>query len=533
MMRSLYSGVSGLRNHQTRMDVIGNNIANVNTVGFKASRTIFQDMYSQNMRAASSPGETTGGTNPQQIGLGMTLSTIDTLFTRSAAQVTGNTYDLMIENDGFFIVRNGFGNTYEEYYTRAGNFYEDKTHYLVTANGFYLQGFKAGLTKGDDPVTGNPATVTSIAAGPVTAGTAAKATISAAANYVTLTNNRKDASLNGKKYDVTVTDNLDGTFDIQVFEQGNATPIATQANFDPTAGPLALTVDTDIQLAADFSAAADPAAAIMGLSGAVISVDNTGKNPSGGGTAVLSAVSIDGLGAKNNNRTYELTVTDAAKREVEMITKDADGNIIGRTTVTMPVKSATETKVATVGDLKLTLAINYDINDLNGVVIKTDNDGVDTTTLGAPTYTISTELDRIYVDENLYNISIDKNGNIIGIVRKDGVIKDPLTGENIPVLAEQKVVLGRVAVATFDNQQGLEKVGSNLYRSTANTGEAQYKYPGSDGAGAINPGSLEMSNVDLAQEFTDMIVTQRGFQANSRIITVSDTLLEELVNLKR
>ena len=526
MMRSLYSGVSGLRNHQTRMDVIGNNIANVNTVGFKAGRTIFQDLYSQNMSAASSPGESTGGTNPKQIGLGVNLSTIDTLFTRSAAQVTGSTYDLMIENDGFFVVRNGFGASYEEFYTRAGNFYEDKAHYLVTSNGYYVQGYKAMLFQGDDPVDGK---ATSIIAtswnGHVTPAMAAKVssknsslTVSAdpgaAANNKTYT---MSVAYDGIDYTITVTDGVwtdSGTV--------NAATLGTPGNALTFVSPDGVHIATS-----DFATATD----VMGLDGVTVTTDNSGSNAAPASTAIADIASLD-MGAKNNGRTYEFAVLDASKREVRINTFDSGGFLIGSDTTTFPAPGATAI-TRTVVDLQITFAPGYDINAFNGMKVSTDNTGVDKAPLGSPYSQISSELDRIYVDENLYNVSVDKNGNITGIVRKDGIIIDPMTGDSIAVLADQKVVIGRVAVATFDNQQGLEKVGGNLYRSTANTGEAQYKYPGSDGAGQINPGALEMSNVDLAQEFTDMIITQRGFQANSRIITVSDTLLEELVNLKR
>ena len=138
MMRSLYSGVTGLRNHQTRMDVIGNNISNVNTVGYKSSRVIFQDLFSQTLSSATGgSGTVTGGTNPKQVGLGSALASIDILNTESATQYTGNTLDLSITGDGYFAVTANGVTTY----TRAGNFYTDENNYLVTATGAFLQGF--------------------------------------------------------------------------------------------------------------------------------------------------------------------------------------------------------------------------------------------------------------------------------------------------------------------------------------------------------------------------------------------------------
>lgn len=302
MMRSLFSGVSGLKNHQLKMDVIGNNIANVNTLGFKGSRVVFQDLFSQTSSPASSAGDSIGGTNPQQVGLGVSTSTVDTLQTRTSTQYTGNTFDLAIEGDGFFKVE-GNGDVF---YTRAGNFYLDDDDYLVTGDGYYVQAF-----------------------------------------------------VNSNMYD------------------------NTGAYVDP----------------------------------------------------------VDGGG-------------------------------------------------------------NYQANldDKTDVV----------TTPGTPT-------NRIKIDHNYYKaVSVDKSGNVTALDKND-----------------ERVYLGVVSVSTFANSSALEKSGGNFYRPTNNSGAPEDKVPGDLGAGLISPGTLEMSNVDLSQEFTEMILTQRGFQANSRIITVSDTLLEELVNLKR
>lgn len=299
MMRSLSSAVAGLRTHQTKMDVIGNNIANVNTTAFKYSRTVFQDVYSQTVSSASQGTATLGGTNPSQIGLGVKLGTIDTIFTSAAAQRTDNPSDLCIEGDGFFVIDTNGTDVGGTKYTRAGNFYIDNVGKLVTSDGYFVMGY---------PLT----TYTS-------------------------------------------------------------TPDA------------------------------------------------------------------------NGNPTYTFT----------------------------PVT-------------------NFDASNLK----ETDLKQIDL----AP-YT---------------NISIDETGTIWGTTP-----------------ADEKIAVAQIALAMFTNNSGLEKVGGSLYLNTASSGDATYTIAGKKGAGEINPGALEMSNVDLAAEFTDMIITQRGFQANSRVITTSDTLLEELVNLKR
>ena len=276
MLRSLYAGVSGLKNHQIRMDIIGNNIANVNTAGFKASRVVFQDIYSQTLKPAAAAGAA-GGTNPQQVGLGVTVAAIDVMHTRTGAQYTGAPLDVSIEGDGFFVVNDGTTN----YFTRVGNLTTDGTNTLVSSNGYQVQGYM---------------------------------------------------------------------------------------------------------------------------------YDNT---------------------------------------------------------VTPPTRSAT--------------------------------------------------LSDIVIPANYSDVTITKNGDIVGINKTTNV----------------KETIATIGLATFPNQNALEKMGSSMYRPNANSGAPAYTTPATNNSATLNPGSLEMSNVDLAQEFTDMIITQRGFQANSRIITTSDNLLEELINLKR
>ncbi len=291
MMRSLYSGVTGLRNHQTKMDVIGNNIANVNTIGYKSSRVIFQDIYSQTIKPASTSGGTSGGTNPQQIGLGVQVATIDVMHTKGTPQYTGYALDLSIDGDGYFVISDGTEMTY----TRAGNLYTDSSNRLVDANGNYIMCVDPNMT-------------------------------------------------------ITIPD--------------PANPPAT------------------------------------------------------------------------------ITVPD--------------------------------------------------------------------------TQYVTADLHYLTIPAGYTDISINKDGEVVGLDATN---------------TSQK--LGVVAIAKFANPNGLEKSGENSYRTTVNSGAPQYVKPATNGAGKLNPGTLEMANIDLTAEFADMIVTQRGFQANSRIITTTDQMLEELVNMVR
>lgn len=280
MLRSMYSGISGLRNFQTKLDVIGNNIANVNTYGFKKGRTIFKDLISQTVSGASGASTTRGGVNPKQVGLGSQIAAIDTLHTPGSTQFTGNTLDLAITGDGFFAVKENAANA-QTLYTRAGNLYMDNTGDIVDGDGRYVVG-------------------------------------------------------------------------------------------------------------------------------------------------------VAGTGTNTADTTYD------------------------------PVTN------------------------------------------------------------NKINIPKDATSMSVG---QDGVVSY--------VKGDKLHIAGQIQIATFSNPGGLEKIGGNLFASTVNSGPASTGNPLLDGRGKVESGFLEMSNVDLAEEFTEMIVAQRGFQANTRIITTSDEILQELVNLKR
>lgn len=335
MLRSMYSGISGMKNFQTKLDVIGNNIANVNTYGFKKGRVIFKDLISQTTAGASGATNTRGGVNAKQVGLGSQIAAIDTIHGTGSMQTTSRTLDLAISGDGFFMVADstnttaataannhtvaaGFNNIN---YTRAGNFYMDKSGYLVNSDGKYLVGVR-----------------------------------------------------NTALYDANNAD------------------------------------DTD--------------------------------------TNVSNAVTDKG---KLNTAIGSTDLYDAA----------------------------------TAGNIKITA-------------------------------TAGVEVGPIKIPTDAQSMSIAQDGTI-NYVDVNGKLQ----------------VAGQLILANFPNEGGLEKVGSNYYQASANSGDPLYQISTQGGIGSIQSGFLEMSNVDLSEEFTEMIVAQRGFQANSRIITTSDEILQELVNLKR
>jgi flagellar hook protein FlgE len=399
VLRSLFSGITGLRQHQTLMDVVSNNISNVNTAGYKSSSVVFEDTLSQLVRPASSPGNGVGGVNPAQVGLGVQLGAISINFAQGSAQNTGRSTDLMIQGDGFFVLQNG--NTQE--YTRAGSFTFDTNGLLVNPEGMRVQGWMAA--NGAVNTNGSPTDIV------LPAGTLIKPQ---ASGTVTVGGNIQP--------DPTNTDVL--TLGQTVYDgQGVAHPLTITLTNDGTGG---------------------------------YTVDITDAN--GGETPTQGSVTFDATGA--------ITVVTAPSVQL------ADG-----TNVTVDM-----TKVTKYGGPK---SLNV-----------TGSDG--------------------YAAGSLQGFQIAGDGSVTGVFSNG-----------------QKLVMAKVALANFNNPMGLEKVGNTAFRSTTNSGTAQINTPGSGGVGTLLGGAIEMSNVDLAQEFTSLIIAQRGFQANSRVITTSDQMLQDLVDIKR
>lgn len=412
MMRSMFSGVTGLRNHQVKMDVIGNNIANVNTVGFKKSRVTFQDTLSQTMRGAASPQGNRGGTNPMQVGLGMTIASIDTIHSSSSAEYTGNMTDLSIEGDGYFIVGDGL----DMFYTRAGNFGFDENGNLInTANGLKVMGWQ-DTEKHEVPTDKSPQSI--------------------------------------------------GSIEIR---KGMMIPASAT---------------TEISFAKNLNA-------------------ETENN----GTYSLPFKVYDSLGCAHN-LTIEFEKTNANEWGYNITSTDSNVTNIANNTGTITFDNDGNCNIPAGGTMTFDLA-----NGADNMSLSIDFSGI---TQYAKETNVDLSYQNGYPAGTLTDITIDTAGVITGIFDN---------GYNRQ--------LAQVALANFDNPAGLIKAGQNMYRYSNNSGEPQIGESGTSGRGAIAPGYLEMSNVDLSEEFTQMIITQRGFQANSRIITTSDEMLQELVNLKR
>ncbi len=466
MMRSLYSGVAGLKTHQTRMDVIGNNIANVNTTAYKSQSMTFSDLMYQTTQAASGANATTGvgGTNARQIGLGSKTSAIKTAITQQGAtQTTNDPFDIMITGESFFIVNNGS----ENFFTRDGSFYVDGAGNLaMTSTGYNVMGW---LPDSEDPTTIKQDTVTALRVMTEANMTyPAQATSQATFAGIIDTNDTNVTSTEGRVVNLEVYDNKGFKYTIR----------CTLHDEDTTAddGMFYLQVE-DI-------------------------IDSNGKSVVASGSTISDYVKI-------NNVTGHAGDASGATVLLQYSTKDGSFVNVGKA----KGDTAAQTSITFTFDATKLPSFENITADFSATSNQNNN--------GSSTFVGSK-------GDTKGNGSGRKVGEMSGIaVQKDGMIYASYDNG-------QKRLLGQIAVANFANASGLSKEGDNLYSATQNSGD--FNGVGEDitaGGGYMNSGVLEMSNVDLSAEFTEMITTQRGFQANSRIITVSDTLLEELTNLKR
>lgn len=463
MMRSLYSGVSGMQNHQTRLDVIGNNVANVNTTGFKRGRVNFQDMISQQLSGAARPTTEVGGVNPKEVGLGVMTASIDTIFTQGNLQSTGVSTDVAIQGNGFFILKNGE----ESFYTRAGAFGLDSEGTLVNpANGMRVQGWMAEELNGEMVL--NTAGSTEDLIIPVGTKDPAKATQNV--NFACNLNKNTPEILEG----ASPADIAKGTWatEQKIYDSfGNEHMLSvsfTRVVGNPNQWQATVTVNPDDEIPTDTR---------VGL-GTTDGTENT------------FLVNFD------NNGTL-LSVTDTAGN----IT-NPEGEIILQTSFNVPGANPDEAG----NPYRQTLNINL------GTIGSQKN----TITQSASQSSTKAFYQDGYTMGYLDNFKIDSTGTITGVYSN---------GTNR--------IIGQLALASFTNQGGLEKAGENTYVESNNSGMANIGTSGIAGKGSLLAGSLEMSNVDLTEQFTDMIVTQRGFQASSKTIQTADTLLDTVMNLKR
>lgn len=546
MMRSMYSAVSGLKTHQTKMDVIGNNIANVNTVAFKSSSVTFQDILYQTTSGASGANATTGtgGVNAKQIGLGVSTGATNLSITSAgAAETTGKPFDIRLTDNSttnFFIVNNGSDNLF----TRSGSFYVDGAGNLcMTSTGYTVMGWQV------DPTTGNirKDTVSALRImAPENQTSDPEATTNATFSGIIDKNDPDVTSDEGMVKNLTFYDKLgypytarflvkstgvDGQFSVElesildsenktIFPTDTTTPAQMQQVFGILDNNATLGTYDEVQKG--FYLDSTTGTIYVGneaAAGRELTFANGQFTDQQGNTYSLKQVYgiSDGMVEKItngatptiNNQTGVLTVTGTAvSYGLNFSTMDGSfGNINGAGSVTLKLNSS---------GLFANGGTNFeDISIDFTTLINSNNGGKSTAVMDSGATDGTTGKGKKL--GTLIGLSVNNNGEIYG------------TYDN-----GNRELLGQIAVAQFANASGLEKVGDNCYTTTLNSGEF-------DGIGVeiqadgskMTSGELEMSNVDLSTEFTSMITTQRGFQANSRVITTSDTLLEELVNLKR
>ncbi len=460
MLRSLFSGVSGLQNHQTKMDVIGNNVSNINTYGFKKNRVTFQDILYQTMSGAAAPTNDVGGINPQQIGLGMKVASIDTIFTQGAMQTTGRNMDVAIMGEGFFVLKDGDSTLY----SRTGTFGIDKNGTLVNpASGLKVQGWQSETINGKSQINNsNPISDITI---PIGGKSPAKET----------QNVWYKSNLNSE------TPLLPADRDPTEEELMNATHKTTIEVYDSKGNPheLELTFSRVQGTENEWNCSA----ALKGNQDIDVNLDIGGVNINTSESIRLQFNNEGALIAASDN-------PGEAGAPVDIIN---DGALSAQVSFTLP--DGQEQNI----NLNLGTSGEYD--------------GI--TQFSSPTTTKAVEQDG-YKMGYLESFVVDNTGIVTGIYSNG-----------------EKRALAQLALATFTNQGGLEKAGDNMFTASNNSGMANIDAAGSAGKGTLQSGALEMSNVDLSEEFTTMIVTQRGFEANSKTITTSDTMLQTILGLKR
>ncbi len=569
MMRSLYSGITGLQASQTDMDVIGNNIANINTVGFKASRVTFETALLQALRAARAPQNNIGGVNPMEVGLGTQVASIDQIMTQGSFQNTGKKTDLAIQGDGFFVVNNGEGN----FYTRAGNFSLDENGTLVQAGtGFKVMGWEATVDSyGRRHVdTNNPIGEIKIAA---------NETMAAKSTSNIKTGGNLDSTTGISPVTITVTDDQGRNYSIQfTFKLDTATfnPFSNDKTYLWTArlvkAPAGVTIDPNNSISGTITldqygnVVKDSATDVYVTSGSgTVSLATTSSTSVVSGTAVTlpnsgeisfseadntaNAVTAD---YKNPTYTVSTQIYDSLGKSYTIYLDFT--NLGVQSTGSSPTTAwawdarlADGTPIQLVNSSGTAAGSNVGIVEFNssGKMIGTATlTGGAITTANPPTgiefmpsdgaQTVKSQIDFTQLTDLAGSASAaitEQDGNAKGTLQSFAINQ---SGDIIGTFSNGLTdVLGKIALANFNNPAGLKAVGNSLYAQSANSGVPQVGPSGTGGRGTLIPGTLEMSNVDLAQEFTNMIVAERSFQANARVITTSDSILAQLVNLKQ
>ncbi|RCW84670.1 flagellar hook protein FlgE [Halanaerobium sp. DL-01] len=547
MLRSMYAGVSGLNSHQQMMDVVGNNISNVNTIGFKSSRVTFKEMLNQTIKGASAPQDNRAGTNPQQVGLGVGLGSIDADMSSGNLQPTGKSSDVAIQGDGFFILQDGEKNVF----SRAGNFNFDRNGNLYSSStGLLVQGWKAD--QGELPTDMGKNNMEAI----------------------TL-----DSQIGAKATDsISYSKNIDAAAE-NTLKVDNLTLDLTTSGYEDSLS-FELTPDENSFNTWNFTLKAENAATTFSGGTANFTEKMTGQLELDSNGSIISFVSDDdGSGNTIDFITNNLTVDINGSGETVVLNTPASGDSINSVKLFADSTAPADNNLTLDYKLNAKRGISVDVFDSLGdkhnlefTLKKVDNrlwriyendisiDGSSSQDIGGPYHEIkfgpegkvesggildftfhpvgpdadqTVELDFSKITQYAGEMSANFeniNGNAKGSLESFSFTE---TGDIIGSYSNGLTqVQARIALANFQNPAGLIRQ-EGVFSESANSGDAEVVSPSEGGAGSLAPSTLEMSNVNLSQEFTNMITAQRGFQASSKLITTSDEMLQELVNLKR
>lgn len=505
---SLYSGVSGLSVHGDSMSVISDNIANVSTIGFKSSRTTFQDVLSQSVATAS-------GTS--QIGRGTTMGGVDTLFQQGSFQSTSNSTDLAIGGNGFFIVQQPGTNT--NYYTRAGEFRFDEDGKFINSSGYIVQGW--ALDQNGNSV----GTINDIVLSDFTSPPESTSRMQAIVNLNVATDSKSNSlfaawnsydEVLGKVAKEPITDaQYAYQTSIQVFDSlGNAHDITIYYDKCNAACEYAADPTLDVNNTWEYIVCCSPEDDLRpGLAGTdaagVLMRGTLSFNASTGDLSGMSAYTYAGAGDPETNATWVPATFSTAgyPQFTARFVAGVDQSIDLRTGLRSQSSSWSGTPAANIGAIDAA-------NPLATMNSAEPQALTSTQYASSSTTTYSTQ--NGYSTGFLESISVDTDGVMTGSYSNGQILN-----------------LFKVALARFNNEQALTKAGGSLWSKTRKSGSPIIGAAGTNGLGSISPNSLEQSNVDMSSEMVNMIAIQRGFQANSRTITTTDEMLQELINLKR
>lgn len=538
-MRSLYSGVSGLKAHQTAMDVIGNNISNVNTTGYKSSSITFQELFSQTLQGATAAQGDTGGSNAIQIGLGVSIGSITYNMESGSIESSSGILDVALDGDGFFIVSDGSQN----YYTRSGSFSYDANGNITYGDGYYVQGWQAdedGTVNTDEQV-GNISLDLSM-------DPSASTYIDFTGNISTTLENILD--LDSSEIDVEDTNGDTDTISIELTEgdtyntwkytltAGDSSSVFTiggNTYIGSITGEIVLNNDGEITSfttdGGDDLFSDSLTLSIGGTGPAVTIADHTGST-----TIDTSTISLleDSTTGESINVDYEFASTIKFTAQVY----DSQGN--SHTVYFYADQIADNTWEINSSDVELTDGSNVSLNS-NTITLVFDDDGnlvsgdeleLSFTPDGlSNTQTVSVDLSGLTQNAGDTDLTAAYDGYTAGSL-EDISFSD--TGELVGSYSNgYSKTIAQLGIGDFTNSSGLLKVGDTLFQESVNSGDVMISTAGSGGTGSVAGSSLEASNVDLSEQFSEMIKIQRGYQANSTVITTSDEMLETLVNMKR